>query len=66
VRQSEEASVALYSLGNPELLAAATREVVERMNEWAVLAPMRDALDVGRGIGRMESALAGSSRTSRR
>ena len=53
VAQSEESSVALYSLGNPELLAAATNEVVEVLDEWGVLGPHRDALEIGCGIGRL-------------
>jgi ubiquinone/menaquinone biosynthesis C-methylase UbiE len=59
VRQSEESSVALYSLCNPSLLAAATREIVDVLRAWKVLAPTRRALDIGCGIGRMEEALAG-------
>jgi ubiquinone/menaquinone biosynthesis C-methylase UbiE len=58
VRQSEEASVALYSLGNPELLAQATREIVDVFAQWGALGPERRALDIGCGIGRMEVALA--------
>ena len=56
--RSPEASVALYSLGQPELLAAATREVVDLMNDWRLLAPDRDVLDLGCGIGRFLVALA--------
>ncbi len=59
VQQSEEASVALYSLGSPELLAAATREIVDVFDAWGLLGPSRRALDIGCGIGRMEVALAG-------
>jgi SAM-dependent methyltransferase len=53
VAQSEESSVALYSLGNPALLAAATSEVVDVMENWGVLGPDRDALEIGCGIGRL-------------
>ena len=53
VAQSEESSVALYSLGNPELLAAATGEVVGVLDEWGVLGRHRDALEIGCGIGRL-------------
>ena len=56
---SAEGSVALYSLGNPELLRAATAEVVERMREWGLLGRERTALDLGCGIGRFGEALAG-------
>lgn len=58
VRRSEEASVAAHSLGDPKLLAKATREVVDRLDLWGVLGPDRRTLDVGCGIGRFEAALA--------
>jgi SAM-dependent methyltransferase len=58
VRQSEEASVALYSLGSPVLLEAATGEIVHLLETWGLLGPHRRALDIGCGIGRMEVALA--------
>jgi cyclopropane fatty-acyl-phospholipid synthase-like methyltransferase len=53
VAESEESSVALYSLGNPELLAAATDEVIDVMEDWDVLGIGRDALEIGCGIGRL-------------
>jgi SAM-dependent methyltransferase len=59
VRESAEASVALYSLGNPKLLDAATREVVQLLEQLAVLGPERHLLEIGCGIGRFEQALAG-------
>jgi len=55
---SPEASVALYSLGEPERLAAATAEVVDRLADWDLLGPDRDALDLGCGIGRFAAVLA--------
>jgi SAM-dependent methyltransferase len=58
VEQSEEASVALYSLGSPAILARATQEIVDLLDEWGVLGLGRSALDIGCGIGRMEEALA--------
>jgi SAM-dependent methyltransferase len=58
VRQSEEASVALYSLGSPALLEAATAEIVQLLDAWGLLGLHRRALDIGCGIGRMEVALA--------
>ena len=58
VQQSEEASVALYSLGNPELLERATREIVLQLEHWGILAPDRTVLDIGCGIGRLEVELA--------
>jgi SAM-dependent methyltransferase len=57
VAESEESSVALYSLGSPELLAAATDEVIGVMDEWGVLGPNRDALEIGCGIGRLMAPL---------
>lgn len=58
VAQSEESSVALYSLGSPELLAAATDEVVGLLAEWGVLGKHRDALEIGCGIGRLMAPLS--------
>lgn len=58
VSQSEETSVALYSLGNPQILAAATDEIVALLQRTHVIAPHTRVLDVGCGIGRMEVALA--------
>jgi SAM-dependent methyltransferase len=53
-----DGSVALYALGSPELLKAATAEVVDRLREWGVLGPGRAVLDLGCGIGRFAEALA--------
>jgi cyclopropane fatty-acyl-phospholipid synthase-like methyltransferase len=53
VAESEESSVALYSLGSPELLAAATDEVIGVLDDWGVLGRHRDALEIGCGIGRL-------------
>ena len=58
VQQSEEASVALYSLGNPDLLERATREIVIQLEHWGILSPDRTVLDIGCGIGRLEVELA--------
>src|SRR5690606_8533926 len=55
---SAEASVALYSFGDPELLDAATREVVALLDRLGVLGPGREVLDIGCGIGRFAEALA--------
>jgi ubiquinone/menaquinone biosynthesis C-methylase UbiE len=54
---SPEASVALYSLGNPELLNAATFEVVSYLERLGVLGPQRKLLELGCGIGRLIEAL---------
>jgi SAM-dependent methyltransferase len=63
VAQSEESSVALYSLGNPELLAAATDEVVGVLEDWGVLGLGRDALEIGCGIGRLMVPLSSRVRS---
>ncbi len=54
VAHSPEASVAVYSLGDPLILAAATQEIVD----WLPLPPDADVLDLGCGIGRVAAALA--------
>ncbi|MGI9078596.1 MAG: class I SAM-dependent methyltransferase [Gemmatimonadaceae bacterium] len=58
VRQSEEASVALYSLGDPEILERATTEIVQLFERWGVLGSGKCILQIGCGIGRMEVALS--------
>lgn len=58
VQQSEEASVALYSLGNPQLLERATREVIAQLELWNILSQERVVLDIGCGIGRIAEELA--------
>ena len=58
VQQSEEASVALYSLGSPELLEEATAEIVSQLHAWGVITSESDVLDIGCGIGRLLVALA--------
>ena len=63
VAESEESSVALYSLGNPELLAAATGEVIGVLENWGVLGLHRDALEVGCGIGRLMVPLSSRLRS---
>ena len=60
VLQSEEASVALYSLGSAETLERATDEVVALLADWGVLGRDRRVLQIGCGIGRFERALASS------
>ncbi|MES1184234.1 MAG: class I SAM-dependent methyltransferase [Myxococcales bacterium] len=62
VRQSEAASVALYSLGSPELLSTATSEIVDLLRGYGLLASGHTVLDLGCGVGRMEAALAGEVR----
>jgi SAM-dependent methyltransferase len=58
VQASEEASVALYSFGDPALLAVATAEVVQLFEAWELLGDDRVILQIGCGIGRFEAALA--------
>lgn len=58
VAASAESSVALYSLGNPELLAAATDEVVRLLERWQLVHTRQRCLQIGCGIGRFEAALA--------
>lgn len=58
VGQCPEASVALYSLGNPAILDAATAEIVHVLSEWKLLGPARRLLEIGCGIGRFQKALA--------
>lgn len=58
VAHSPEASVALYSLGDPAILAAATAEIIEWLEAHAVLAPGKDILDLGCGFGRVAAVLA--------
>ena len=59
VRDSAEASVALYSFGSRQLLDAATREVFALLQRLDVLGPERHVLEIGCGIGRFQQALAG-------
>jgi SAM-dependent methyltransferase len=58
VTRSEMASVAAYSLGDPKILAKATREVVALLASWDLLGADRRTLEIGCGIGRMQEALA--------
>ena len=60
VAYSPEASVAVYSLGDPAILNAATAEIVEWL-PWPAAPP--DLLDLGCGIGRLSAALAPRSRS---
>lgn len=58
VAHSPEASVALYSLGDPAILAQATAEIIDWLETQALLRPDADVLDLGCGIGRVAAALA--------
>ncbi len=55
---SPEAGVALYALGDPGLLDAATAEVIDALQAWGLVAPSHDVFDLGCGIGRFATALA--------
>ena len=63
VRHSPEASVALYSLGDPAILAAATAEILAWLTCQGVLRKGADVLDLGCGIGRVAAALAPECRS---
>lgn len=56
--RSAEASVALYSLGRSDLLAAATQEIIAWLDEAGLIGPEHRVLDLGCGIGRILEALA--------
>jgi ubiquinone/menaquinone biosynthesis C-methylase UbiE len=58
---SPEGGVALYALGNADLLRTATEEVVERMRGWGLLRPGVRVVEIGCGIGRFVQALAGGA-----
>ncbi len=58
VRRDEPSSVAAHSLGDPEVLAQATVEVVQLLEHIGVLGTDRRALEIGCGIGRILAALA--------
>lgn len=58
VRRDEPSSVAAHSLGDPEVLAKATAEVVQLLEHISVLGTDRRALEIGCGIGRILAALA--------
>lgn len=64
VTHSEEASVALHSLGDPFLLARATAEVVDLFHRWQLVGKQRDILQIGCGTGRFEAAFSASVRTA--
>jgi predicted TPR repeat methyltransferase len=64
VQQSEEASVALYSLGNPRLLELATSEIVSQLRAWGAVTKETALLDIGCGIGRLLVALAPEVRSA--
>lgn len=53
-----EAGVALYGLGSPALLAAATAEVVDHLRTHRLIGPDTRVLEIGCGGGRFVAALA--------
>ncbi|WP_338665693.1 class I SAM-dependent methyltransferase [Pararoseomonas sp. SCSIO 73927] len=58
VARAPEASVAAYSLNDPAILAAATDEILSWLRSETLIAPDKDVLDLGCGIGRVAAALA--------
>lgn len=58
VAVAPEASVAVYSLGDPKRLRSATEELVAWLTANGLIRPESDVLDLGCGIGRVASALA--------
>jgi SAM-dependent methyltransferase len=62
VAELPEASVALYSLGDPARLQRATEEVVDWLCRAHLLTPDLDVLDLGCGIGRIAAAVAPHAR----
>ena len=55
---SPQASVALYSLGNADLLDEITREIVHVIKSWQLFDSRSRVLDIGCGTGRFLEALA--------
>ena len=58
VAESPEASVAMYSLGDPARLEHATEEIVDWLRWTHLLRPDIDVLDLGCGIGRIAAAVS--------
>ncbi|MBV8889175.1 MAG: methyltransferase domain-containing protein [Alphaproteobacteria bacterium] len=58
VAHSPEAAVALYSLGDFEILDRATAEIAAWLGQRGLLAPDCEVLDIGCGIGRIAGAIA--------
>ncbi len=63
VTHSPEAGVALYSLGDPAILQAATAEITAWLGSEGLLRSDSDVLDFGCGIGRVAAALAPACRS---
>ena len=63
VTHSPEAGVALYSLGDPAILQAATAEIADWLAAGGWLPPGAAVLDLGCGMGRVAAALAPHCRT---
>jgi predicted TPR repeat methyltransferase len=55
---SPQAGVALYSLGNEQLLDAATGELVALVRRWRLYDATSEVLDLGCGSGRLLEAIA--------
>lgn len=65
VAAAPEASVAAWSLNDPALLARGTAELLAWLDSAGLIAPDRDVLDLGCGVGRVAAALAPRCRTVR-
>jgi SAM-dependent methyltransferase len=55
---SPEAAVAAYSLADPQILAAATTEMIAWLEAHHLLDPSHNVFDLGCGIGRIAQAIA--------
>jgi cyclopropane fatty-acyl-phospholipid synthase-like methyltransferase len=58
VTESPEASVAMYSLGDPTRLQRSTEEIVHWLCRMNLIGPTQNVLDLGCGIGRIAVAVA--------
>ena len=58
--RAPEACVALYTLGDADLLERASREIVDALQRWGDLRPGMRVLDLGCGIGRLSGLIAAS------
>lgn len=58
VEEDAALSVALYTFGNPRLIHQATQEVIDVLDEWGLLGPAVDTLQIGCGTGRIEALLS--------
>jgi ubiquinone/menaquinone biosynthesis C-methylase UbiE len=57
VEEDAALSVAAYTFGNPDLIRQTTQEIIDVLDEWGLLGPEVDALQIGCGTGRIEALL---------